>query len=121
MDTVSEVRKEFEKLPQINRNLRYCRYYEPTDDYEPIVSHDEEYEWFTSFVNGAWESYQHQQKVIDILKEKLDVYERVDCALVPKEPTVKMMEAAYNSIVENLHYADIESIYYAMINVGEVR
>ena len=35
--------------------------------------------------------------------------------LVPVEPTERMLESAYSSISDNLHYADLENIYTAMI------
>ena len=36
--------------------------------------------------------------------------------LVPLEPTERMLDSAYSSISDNLHYADLENIYTAMIN-----
>ena len=36
--------------------------------------------------------------------------------LVPVEPTERMLDNAYSSISDNLHYADLENIYAAMIN-----
>ena len=35
--------------------------------------------------------------------------------LVPIEPTERMLDSAYSSISDNLHYADLENIYKAMI------
>ena len=35
--------------------------------------------------------------------------------VVPEEPTERMLDSAYSSISENLHYADLENIYKAMI------
>ena len=35
--------------------------------------------------------------------------------LVPTEPTERMLDSAYSSISDNLHYADLENIYRAMI------
>ena len=35
--------------------------------------------------------------------------------VVPKEPTERMLDNAYSSISDNLHYADLENIYRAMI------
>lgn len=35
--------------------------------------------------------------------------------LVPTEPTERMLDSAYSSISDNLHYADLENIYKAMI------
>ena len=35
--------------------------------------------------------------------------------LVPVEATERMLDSAYSSISDNLHYADLENIYTAMI------
>ena len=35
--------------------------------------------------------------------------------LVPLEPTERMLDSAYSSISDNLHYADLENVYKAMI------
>lgn len=35
--------------------------------------------------------------------------------LAPLEPTERMLDSAYSSISDNLHYADLENIYTAMI------
>ena len=35
--------------------------------------------------------------------------------LVPLEPTERMLDSAYSSISDNLHYADLENIYTSMI------
>ena len=35
--------------------------------------------------------------------------------VVPKEPTERMLDSTYSSISDNLHYADLENIYKAMI------
>ena len=35
--------------------------------------------------------------------------------VVPTEPTERMLDSAYSSISDNLHYADLENIYRAMI------
>ena len=40
---------------------------------------------------------------------------REGCKLVPLEPTERMLDSAYSSISDNLHYADLENIYTAMI------
>ena len=39
--------------------------------------------------------------------------------LVPVEPTERMLDSAYSSISDNLHYADLENIYTAMIGAVE--
>ena len=38
--------------------------------------------------------------------------------LVPVEPTERMLDSAYSSISDNLHYADLENIYKAMIGAS---
>ena len=35
--------------------------------------------------------------------------------VVPEEPTERMLDSAYSSISDNLHCADLENIYTAMI------
>ena len=39
--------------------------------------------------------------------------------LVPTEPTERMLDSAYSSISDNLHYADLENIYRAMIEAAQ--
>ena len=39
--------------------------------------------------------------------------------VVPKEPTERMLDSAYSSISDNLHYADLENIYKAMIGSAQ--
>ena len=39
--------------------------------------------------------------------------------LVPTEPTERMLDSAYSSISDNLHYADLENIYKAMIAAAQ--
>ena len=39
--------------------------------------------------------------------------------VVPKEPTERMLDSAYSSISDNLHYADLENIYRAMIAAAQ--
>ena len=41
--------------------------------------------------------------------------------LVPVEPTGRMLDSAYSSISDNLHYADLENIYKAMIRACDDR
>lgn len=53
--------------------------------------------------------------------ERYDAYKaganREGYRLVPLEPTERMLDSAYSSISDNLHYADLENIYKAMIGV----
>ena len=55
------------------------------------------------FVDGAWHGWQASAN-------------REGYKLVPVEPTERMLDSAYSSISDNLHYADLENIYTAMIN-----
>lgn len=71
----------------------------------------------TARIMSIMKEYRGEEKVVDNLKEKLDVYERVDCALVPKEPTVEMVKAGI--VAGGTVWA--KDIYKAMIKAGEVR
>lgn len=64
---MTELRKQFEGLLEIEQGLRYCHYNESTNDYHADVAHEETHEWHTQFVNGAWYAFQEQQKKIDSL------------------------------------------------------
>lgn len=64
---MTELRKQFEVLPEIEQGLRHCHYNESTNDYHADVAHEETHEWHTQFVNGAWYAFQEQQKRIDSL------------------------------------------------------
>ena len=55
------------------------------------------------FVDGAWHGW-------------IKSANRESYKLVPLEPTERMLDSAYSSISDNLHYADLENIYTAMIN-----
>ena len=50
------------------------------------------------------------EKIVQVILEQLGDY-----VVVPKEPTERMLDSAYSSISDNLHYADLENIYRAMI------
>ena len=50
------------------------------------------------------------EKIVQVIIEQLGDY-----VVVPKEPTERMLDSAYSSISDNLHYADLENIYKAMI------
>jgi hypothetical protein len=67
---MSDSRKEFEALDEVQQGLRYCNYNESTNYYHADVPHDETHEWHTQFVNGAWYAFQEQQKKIDALELK---------------------------------------------------
>ena len=54
------------------------------------------------------------EKIVQVIIEQLGDY-----VVVPKEPTERMLDSAYSSISDNLHYADLENIYKAMIEAQE--
>ena len=59
--------------------------------------------YFATSVNDLWDMW-------------LASANREGYKLVPVEPTERMLDSAYSSISDNLHYADLENIYTAMIN-----
>ena len=59
--------------------------------------------YFATSVNDLWDMWQASAN-------------REGYKLVPVEPTERMLDSAYSSISDNLHYADLENIYTAMIN-----
>ena len=58
--------------------------------------------YFATSVNDLWDMW-------------LASANRQGYKLVPVEPTERMLDSAYSSISDNLHYADLENIYTAMI------
>lgn len=88
-------RKAFEGWAYSNK-WNICRY--PKSDY-----HMKEGQYCDEFVDGAWHGW-------------IKSANREGYKLVPLEPTERMLDSAYSSISDNLHYADIENIYTAMIN-----
>ena len=58
--------------------------------------------YFATSVNDLWDMW-------------LASANREGYKLVPVEPTERMLDSAYSSISDNLHYADLENIYTAMI------
>ena len=58
--------------------------------------------YFATSVNDLWDMW-------------LASANREGYKLVPVEPTERMLDSAYSSIPDNLHYADLENIYTAMI------
>ena len=90
-----EQRNAFEGWAYSNK-WNICRY--PKSDY-----HMKEGQYCDEFVNGAWHGW-------------LASANREGYKLVPVEPTERMLDNAYSSISDNLHYADLENIYAAMIN-----
>lgn len=70
------IRKEFEKLEDVKQGLRHCHYNESTNDYHADVTHEETHEWHTQFVNGAWYTFQEQQKKKDLAISKIKAFEK---------------------------------------------
>ena len=68
---------------------------------------------------GWLDCVKHKQSEIDELKAKLAKVESGEWVIVPKESTERMLDSAYSSISDNLHYADLENIYNAMIRVTQ--
>ena len=61
-----------------------------------------------------WERFEDEQ--LNMVWEMwLASANREGYKLVPVEPTERMLDSAYSSISDNLHYADLENIYTAMI------
>ena len=61
-----------------------------------------------------WERFEDEQ--LNMVWEMwLASANREGYKLVPVEPTERMLDSAYSSISDNLHYADLENIYKAMI------
>lgn len=60
--------------------------------------------YFATSVNDLWDMWfaAKQQAIPD------------GFVVVPVEPTERMLDCAYSSISDNLHYADLENIYRAM-------
>ena len=87
-------RKAFEEWAYSNK-WNICRY--TKSDY-----HMKEGQYCDEFVDGAQHGW-------------LASANREGYKLVPLEPTERMLDNAYSSISDNLHYADLENIYTAMI------
>lgn len=61
-----------------------------------------------------WERFEDEQ--LNMVWEMWQASaQRQGYKLVPLEPTERMLDSAYSSISDNLHYADLENIYKAMI------
>lgn len=88
---------DFKYLPNIQYN-------ELENVYE-LIEWDEEYGEALNEINSSWCTWQaaKAQAVPD------------GFVVVPEEPTERMLDSAYSSISDNLHYADLENIYKAMI------
>ena len=128
MIDLSKERKAFEKMwieiggNPINftfdKNMYVWSSQEPKDKTETILI-----DLATRSINGAWAVFltkeREKQSEIDKLKAKLAKVESGEWVIVPEEPTERMLDSAYSSISDNLHYADLENIYKAMIRVTQ--
>lgn len=92
---------DFKYLPNIQYN-------ELENVYE-LIEWDKEYSEALNEINSSWCTWQaaKAQAVPD------------GFVVVPEEPTERMLDSAYSSISDNLHYADLENIYKAMIEVAQ--
>ena len=88
---------DFKYLPNIQYN-------ELENIYE-LIEWDEEYSEALNEINSSWCTWQAAKA--QAIPEGFVV--------VPEEPTERMLDSAYSSISDNLHYADLENIYKAMI------
>ena len=88
---------DFKYLPNI-------QYSELENVYE-LIEWDEEYSEALNEINSSWCTWQAAKA--QAVPEGFVV--------VPEEPTERMLDSAYSSISDNLHYADLENIYKAMI------
>lgn len=69
------MREQFEKLPSIEKYLKYVFWNNETQGYcnnsENLVPLD-----FASFINGGWYAYQEQQKKIGVKDELKELYRK---------------------------------------------
>ena len=98
-----QIRKQLEQLEYIKDKLEYIEYDEALGCY--IEKQDGLPTGVAAWVNGAF--YGFEQAKAQAVPDGFVV--------VPEEPTERMLDSAYSSISDNLHYADLENIYKAMI------
>ena len=98
-----QIRKQLEQLEYIKDKLEYIEYDEALGCY--IEKQDGLPTGVAAWVNGAF--YGFEQAKTQAVPDGFVV--------VPEEPTERMLDSAYSSISDNLHYADLENIYKAMI------
>ena len=73
---MTELRKQFEALPEIEKML--IMFYFSGDD-NRYKAREYWYSGRVGFINGAWYAFQEQQKKIDSIKSKLsDIYDASD-------------------------------------------
>ena len=90
------------------------------------MNHDNERKAFEAWFESRYDAHFMQFALdLDLYVDKhtqtcweawLSSANREGYKLVPVEPTERMLDSAYSSISDNLHYADLENIYTAMIN-----
>lgn len=105
---MEQQRMEFEKAFKLKWEighfiLKMVKFVEESQDYAPVNAvkqMSDEYYWVLALNTGWWAWLAAQQQ---------DGY-----VMVPVEPTERMLDCAYSSISDNLHYADLENIYRAM-------
>ena len=95
----------FEDLPYIKSRLDDVFFIDEENTYLPHQWDDADSVNNMHFINGAW--YSWQARVPE------------GYVVVPVDPTERMLDSAYSSISDNLHYADLENIYKAMIEAVE--
>lgn len=76
---------------------------------------------YSNYGNSYKKTYDDKNDLYgsQFVDERYDAYKaganREGYKLVSLEPTERMLDSAYSSISDNLHYADLENIYKAMI------
>ncbi len=65
---MSDLREQFENLPEIKRRMYQLEFKSDTNSY---LAKPEYCMRYVNFVNGAWYAYQEQQKKIDSLLDKV--------------------------------------------------
>ena len=108
MSNREEFEKEFKLKWEIGHYiLKMVKFIDESNDYAPInavKTMSDEYYWVLALNTGwwAWQARVPEGYVV-----------------VPVEQTERMLDSAYSSISDNLHYADLENIYKAMIEAVE--
>ena len=103
-----QIRKQLEQLEYIKDKLEYIEYDEALGCY--IEKQDGLPTGVAAWVNGAFYGFEQAAKAQAISD---------GFVLVPEEPTERMLDSAYSSISDNLHYADLENIYKAMLAAAQ--
>ncbi|MGQ4637282.1 hypothetical protein U4959_11050 [Acinetobacter junii] len=99
-----QIRKQLEQLEYIKDKLEYIEYSESLQCYVEKLNGIPT--GVAAWVNGAFYGFEQAAKAQAVPD---------GFVVVPEEPTERMLDSAYSSISDNLHYADLENIYRAMI------